>query len=86
MSRRVVIGHVATVWVLTAVRFGASGWGSIGVTVIQASFSPLPVNSDTAIARHAGAKDVERLRHFGPEIGDEAVRFEGQLQRLIIIA
>jgi hypothetical protein len=37
MSRRLVIGYVATVSALTAVKFGASGRGSNGVTVIQAS-------------------------------------------------
>ncbi len=46
--------------------------------------SSLPVDANAAIARHAGVKDVERLTHFGLEIGDEAVRVEGQLQRLII--
>src|SRR5208282_6422875 len=37
MSRRLVIGQVARVSALIAVRFGGSGCGSNGVTVIQAS-------------------------------------------------
>jgi hypothetical protein len=49
-----------------------------------AILSPLPVDSDAAIVRHAGVKDVKRLTHFGLEIGDEAVGVERQLQRLII--
>ena len=84
MSRRLVIGQVATVSALTAVKFGASGRGSNGVTVIQASFPRFRSISDAAVARHADVENLERLAHFDLEIGDEAIRVERQLQRPII--
>ena len=45
---------------------------------------PLPADVDAAIARASGVEDMKRLAHFRLEIGDEVVRFERRLQRLMI--
>jgi hypothetical protein len=61
--------------------------GRLGLSVERRRGDPtvaLLANPDQTVGRQSGIKGVERLAHFGLEIGDEAIGFERQAQLLII--
>jgi hypothetical protein len=69
---------------LSAIRFAGSGWGVERGHRDPSVFLPFPADPDELIGWHARIQGPKRLTHFGLEIGDEAIGFERQLQRLII--
>ena len=61
--------------------------GRIGLRVERRHGDParaLQADPDQGVRRQAGVQGVQRLAHLGLKIGDEAIGFERQVQRLVV--
>ena len=64
---------------------GQVGW--IGLRVERRHGDParaLHADPDQGVGRQAGVQGVQRLAHLGLKVGDEAIGFERQVQRLVV--